>query len=148
MMGQQTGDQSQLFYLFNLERRIPADHLLRRSLATVPKGQQASRQRRVRYPLYQRPAALMASNVCDGVISRRSDSNFDVRFAPEKQTFTGMTRTSTSGPTPDIEGAGGLSFLRDPRFIVSVASAISHRCRGKHQQSPTPEQWRQSCARA
>ena len=30
MMGRQTGNQSQLFYLFNLERRIPADHLLRR----------------------------------------------------------------------------------------------------------------------
>jgi transposase len=30
MMGQQTGDQSQLFYLFNLERRIPEGHLLRR----------------------------------------------------------------------------------------------------------------------
>jgi transposase len=30
MMGRQSGDQSQLFYLFNLERRIPASHLLRR----------------------------------------------------------------------------------------------------------------------
>ena len=30
MMGRQTGDQRQLFYLFNLEDRIPADHLLRR----------------------------------------------------------------------------------------------------------------------
>src|SRR3974390_1695824 len=30
MMGRQTGDQSQLFYLFNLEERIPASHLLRR----------------------------------------------------------------------------------------------------------------------
>jgi transposase len=30
MMGRRTGNQSQLFYLFNLERRIPADHLLRR----------------------------------------------------------------------------------------------------------------------
>jgi hypothetical protein len=30
MMGQQAGDQSQLFYLFNLEERIPAGHLLRR----------------------------------------------------------------------------------------------------------------------
>jgi transposase len=30
MMGWQTGDQGQLFYLFNLERRIPASHLLRR----------------------------------------------------------------------------------------------------------------------
>jgi transposase len=30
MMGRQTVDQSQLFYLFNLERRIPVRHLLRR----------------------------------------------------------------------------------------------------------------------
>ena len=30
MMGRQTSDQSQLFYLFNLEQRIPARHLLRR----------------------------------------------------------------------------------------------------------------------
>jgi transposase len=29
-MGRQTGDQSQLFYLFNLEDRIPSRHLLRR----------------------------------------------------------------------------------------------------------------------
>jgi len=29
MMGRQTSDQSQLFYLFNLERRIPTGHLLR-----------------------------------------------------------------------------------------------------------------------
>jgi transposase len=30
MMGRQRGDQRQLFYLFNLEDRIPPDHLLRR----------------------------------------------------------------------------------------------------------------------
>ena len=30
MMGRQDGDQSQLFYVFNLEEMIPADHLLRR----------------------------------------------------------------------------------------------------------------------
>ena len=30
MMGRQTGDQSQFFYLFNLEQRIPRGHLLRR----------------------------------------------------------------------------------------------------------------------
>src|SRR6202140_5494868 len=35
MMGRQAGDQSQLFYLFNLERRIPAGHLLRRINPTV-----------------------------------------------------------------------------------------------------------------
>src|SRR5258708_24041752 len=30
MMGRQAVDQSQLFYLFNLEEQIPTDHLLRR----------------------------------------------------------------------------------------------------------------------
>jgi hypothetical protein len=35
MMGRQTGDQSRLFYLFNLEGRIPANHLLRRINAVV-----------------------------------------------------------------------------------------------------------------
>ena len=29
MMGQQAGDQERLFYSFNLEDHIPADHLLR-----------------------------------------------------------------------------------------------------------------------
>ena len=35
MMGRQTGDQSQLFYVFNLEERIPAGHLLRKINPTV-----------------------------------------------------------------------------------------------------------------
>ena len=35
MMGRQTVDQGQLFYLFNLERRIPESHLLRRINPTV-----------------------------------------------------------------------------------------------------------------
>src|SRR5207249_1874813 len=35
MMGRQAVDQSQLFYLFNLEEHIPTDHLLRRINPTV-----------------------------------------------------------------------------------------------------------------
>jgi transposase len=35
MMGRQAGDQSQFFYLFNLEGRIPPSHLLRRINPTV-----------------------------------------------------------------------------------------------------------------
>src|ERR1700754_822574 len=35
MMGRQTVDRSQLFYLFNLEKRIPERHLLRRINPTV-----------------------------------------------------------------------------------------------------------------
>jgi transposase len=37
MMGRQTSDQNQLFYLFNLEGRIPSDHLLRRINPAVGK---------------------------------------------------------------------------------------------------------------
>jgi len=35
MMGRRTGDQGQLFYLFNLEERNPARHLLRLINPTV-----------------------------------------------------------------------------------------------------------------
>ena len=35
MMGRQAVDQSQLFYLFNLEKRIPERHFLRRINPTV-----------------------------------------------------------------------------------------------------------------
>jgi hypothetical protein len=35
MMGRQTVDQSQLFYLFNLEKRIPQRHLPPIALASV-----------------------------------------------------------------------------------------------------------------
>ena len=35
MMGRQKGDQSQFIYMFNLEGRVPARHLLRRINAMV-----------------------------------------------------------------------------------------------------------------
>ena len=41
MMGRQGGDQNQLFYLFNLERRIPACHLLRRINPVVTRAVEA-----------------------------------------------------------------------------------------------------------
>src|SRR5882672_1955749 len=44
-MGRQTVDQSQLFYLFNLEKRIPACHLLRRINPTVTRILAAFRDR-------------------------------------------------------------------------------------------------------
>jgi transposase len=44
-MGRQTGDQSQLFYLFNLERRIPAGHLLRRINPVVTRIMGAVREK-------------------------------------------------------------------------------------------------------
>jgi transposase len=45
MMGRQTVDQSQLFYPFNLERRIPERHLLRRINPTVTRILAAFREK-------------------------------------------------------------------------------------------------------
>jgi transposase len=45
MMGRQKVDQSQLFYLFNLEGRIPARHLLRRINPTVTRILAAVREK-------------------------------------------------------------------------------------------------------
>ena len=45
MMARQTGDQSQLFYLFNLERRIPTGHLLRRINPIVTRVLMALREK-------------------------------------------------------------------------------------------------------
>jgi len=42
MMGQQTSDQSQLFYLFNLEGRIPAGLLAEHAKAQRTKGHHVS----------------------------------------------------------------------------------------------------------
>jgi transposase len=50
MMGRQTGDQSQLFYLFNLEERVPAGHLLRRINPVV--AQVLSDLRKMLEPFY------------------------------------------------------------------------------------------------
>ena len=44
MMGQQTGDQSQLLYLFNLEERIPARHLLHLINPTITSGARMRRR--------------------------------------------------------------------------------------------------------
>ena len=49
MMGRQTGDQSQLFYLFNLERRIPAGNLLRRISPVVSRIQVELRDKMVAF---------------------------------------------------------------------------------------------------
>jgi len=70
MMGRQTGDQSQLFYLFNLDERIPARHLLRlvaimtRVLADLRK-KLSSRSMRASWRLM--PAAIAAQRQADPI---------------------------------------------------------------------------------
>jgi len=68
MMGRQTGDQSQLFYLFNLERRIPAGHLLRRINPVVTRIPAKLREKLApfysaigRFIVRERPCSLRAA---------------------------------------------------------------------------------------
>jgi hypothetical protein len=58
MMVRQTGDQSQLFYLFNLEERIPANHLLRRINPIVTRVLADLREKLA--PFYSRPKSAEA----------------------------------------------------------------------------------------
>ena len=59
MMGRRTGDQSQLFYLFNLERRIPASHLLRRINPVVTQ---------ILVELRDRLAAFYSDTICGAIL--------------------------------------------------------------------------------
>jgi hypothetical protein len=59
MMGRQTGDQGQLFYLFNLKERIPANHLLRRINPIVTRVLADLRKKLAQryWPAFDRPRA-------------------------------------------------------------------------------------------
>src|SRR5260221_12951936 len=72
MMGRQTGDQSQLFYLFNLEERIPANHLLRRLNPIVTPGLGRSARETgtflQRYwPVFDRVIRMLIVGYCYGI---------------------------------------------------------------------------------
>ena len=59
MMGRQTVDQSQLFYLFNIERRIPERHLLRRINPTRSSAETLAARREGKHPKHDlRRAAI------------------------------------------------------------------------------------------
>src|SRR2546423_1008278 len=92
MMGRQTVDQSQLFYLFNLEARIPARHLLRRINPTVTRILAGLRERLV--PFYSeigRPSIdpelmirMLIVGYCYGIRSERrlcEESSFTLPIA-------------------------------------------------------------------
>src|ERR1700682_3144943 len=68
MGGRQTGDQSQLFYLFNLEKRFPARHLLRWTNPIVTRVLADLREQQGRSTV--RPADLRSTpNSCYGCSS-------------------------------------------------------------------------------
>ena len=90
MMGRQTGDQSQLFYLFNLERRIPAGHLLRRLNPIVT---------RVLFDLREKLAAFYSD------IGRRPDP-----LTPIEETLRALD---------DLVRAGRVRYIGCPNFSAA-----------------------------
>ena len=80
MMGRQSGDQTQLFYMFNLEERFPDGHLLRR-INPIATGAQEELRENLR-PFYSkigRPSIdpelmlrMLIVGYCDGVRFERA----------------------------------------------------------------------------
>src|ERR1700678_1403186 len=100
MMGRQAVDQSQLFYLFNLEKRIPERHLLRRINPIV--GRILAEFREKLEPFYSeigRPSIdpelmirMLIVGYCYGI-------RFDPRLCEPAGAF--FRKARFSGPTQD-----------------------------------------------
>ena len=118
MMGRQKADQSQLFYLFNLEGRIPACHLLRRINPVV--SQILAELREELEPFYSEigrpsidPELMIRMRIvgyCYGIRSERGcarRSSFTLPIAG-----SAVSIWTTRSPT-----------IRRSRSIVTVASA-------------------------
>jgi hypothetical protein len=80
MMCRQTGDQSQLFYLFNLEERVPAGHLLRRISPIVERVLADLREELV--PSYM--AAIGIDGAGDKHAAARSRCSWRLGFDPRR----------------------------------------------------------------
>jgi transposase len=123
MMGRQSGDQSQLFYLFNLERRIAAGHLLRRINPVVTRILGELRERLV--PFYSeigRPSVdpelmirMLIVGYCYGI-------RFERRLCEEVELH--LPIDGSAGSTLTIRSP----ITRRSRSIVMAASATATSC--------------------
>ena len=106
-MGRQTGDQSQLFYLFNLEGRIPAGHLLRRINPIVTRLLAGMREklallgffdpaRKRPLPRFPRRLALVTSSLA--LLHQQSQKLRHVRVWWWRWHITGSTRVAAGVP--------------------------------------------------
>jgi len=119
MMGRQTVDQSQLFYLFNLEGRIPARHLLRRINPTVTRILADLRERLEPFyseigPAFDRP--------------RAHDPDADRRLLLRHPFERRPVRGDRASPCLSLVLSASISTTRSPttrrsRSIVTVAFA-------------------------
>ncbi len=120
MMGRQEADQGQLFYLFNLERRIPTDHLLRRINPTVTQIMPQVREKLA--PFYSdigRPSIdpellirMLIVGYCYGIRSERQlCQELELHLA-----YRWFCRLGLEDPVPDHST---FSINRHGRFRVS-----------------------------
>src|SRR5208282_2046937 len=128
MMGRQTGDQSQLFYLFNLERRIPADHLLRRINPVVTRILVELREKLASfYSEIGRPSIdpelmirMLIVGYCYGIRSER-------RLCEEVELHLAYRTLHTGGFVGSISTTRSL-IIRRSRSIAMVASVTATSC--------------------
>ena len=122
-MGRQTGYESQLFYLFNLEERIPAGHLLRRINPVVSRILAGLREALA--PFYSeigRPSVdpelmmrMLIVGYCYGVrFERRLCQEVELHLA-----YRWFCRLDLDDPVPDH---------RPLRSIATAASATATSC--------------------
>ena len=145
-MGRQTVDQSQLFYLFNLEGRIPARHLLRRINPMVTRILAEFREKLA--PFYSeigRPSAAASAIVCVGkgvshIVGFSTDGKITFRrkikrlaVASPLEYKANDCAISMGGPATDIERSSTLSTWsgatrRLKATFWRVISIIGTRC--------------------
>ena len=136
MMGQQTGDQSQLFYLFNLERRIPAGHLLRRINPVVTRILMELREKLV--PFYSeigRPSIdpeliirMLIVGYCYGIRSeRRLCEELELHLA-----YRWFCRLDLDDKVPDHStfSVNRHGRFRDSDILRQVFEAVVRACMG------------------
>ena len=134
MMGQQTGDQSQLFYLFNLEERIPAGHLLRRINPVVSRILAGLREALV--PFYSeigRPSIdpelmirMLIVGYCYGVrFERRLCQEVELHLA-----YRWFCRLDLDDPVPDHStfSVNRHGRFRDSDILRQVFEAVVRTC--------------------
>ena len=143
MMGLQTGDQSQLFYLFNLERRIPASHLLRRRLAaSVGVGIESKidgprpvaelkKLTRIQMIAQRAGDVVEACLPQDRVVKQPFDEN-DLRATPDllpgvQSTFTGRQKTVGSRGIEDAAAIEIVVQRKDDAVGIGIATAGIHK---------------------
>jgi putative tryptophan/tyrosine transport system substrate-binding protein len=123
MMGRQTGDQSQLFYLFNLEERIPANHLLRRVNPIVTRVLADLRVAMARGPEEAEaafatiPQERADAVVVEGIFFSKSIAELALKY-----------RLPTASVVRQFAEAGGLlSYGADIRDIYRRSATLVHK---------------------